>query len=79
MVHFGPFWPEEVHFAPFRSANRTLAIPEKFQARLKISSEMHYFFNLWALREGFGHFPAKQNGWLLVFLLRDRHSLLESS
>ena len=27
MVHFGPFWPEEVHFGPFRSANRTLAIP----------------------------------------------------
>ena len=24
----GPFWPEEVHFGPFRSANRTLAIPE---------------------------------------------------
>ena len=28
MVHFGPFWPEEVHFGPFRSANRTLAIPD---------------------------------------------------
>ena len=28
MAHFGPFWPEEVHFGPFRSANRTLAIPE---------------------------------------------------
>ena len=27
-VHFGPFWPEEVHFGPFRSANRTPAIPE---------------------------------------------------
>ena len=26
MVHFGIFWPEEVHFGPFRSANRTLAI-----------------------------------------------------
>ena len=24
----GPFWPEEVHFGPFRSTNRTLAIPE---------------------------------------------------
>ena len=22
----GPFWPKEVHFGPFRSANRTLAI-----------------------------------------------------
>ena len=22
----GPFWPEEVYFGPFRSANRTLAI-----------------------------------------------------
>ena len=28
MVHFGPFWPEEVHFGLFGSANRTLAIPE---------------------------------------------------
>ena len=28
MVHFGPFWPEESHFGPFRSTNRTLAIPE---------------------------------------------------
>ena len=28
MVHLGPFWPEEVHFGPFRSTNRTLAIPE---------------------------------------------------
>ena len=27
-VHFGPFWHGEVHFGPFRSANRTLAIPE---------------------------------------------------
>ena len=25
----GPFWPVEVHFGPFRSANRTLAIPDK--------------------------------------------------
>ena len=33
MVHFGPFWPEEVHFGPFRSANCTLAIPEKFQGK----------------------------------------------
>ena len=24
----GPFWPEEVHFGPFRSANRTLVIPD---------------------------------------------------
>ena len=29
MVHFGPFWPEEVHLGPFRSANRTLATPDK--------------------------------------------------
>ena len=28
MVHFGPFRPEEVHLVPFRSANRTLAIPD---------------------------------------------------
>ena len=31
MVQFGPFWLEEVHFGPFRSANRTLAIPEQLQ------------------------------------------------
>ena len=24
----GPFWPEEVHFGPFRSTNGTLAIPD---------------------------------------------------
>ena len=28
MVHFGPFWPKEVYFGPFRSANRTLATLE---------------------------------------------------
>ena len=28
MDHFGPFWPEEVYFGPFRSANRTLVTPE---------------------------------------------------
>ena len=27
MIHFGPFWPEEVHFGPFKSTNSTLAIP----------------------------------------------------
>ena len=29
LVHFGLFWPKEVHFGPFRSANRTLAILER--------------------------------------------------
>ena len=24
----GPFWPEEVHFGPPKSANHTLAIPD---------------------------------------------------
>ena len=28
MDHLSQFWPKEVHFGPFRSANRTLAIPE---------------------------------------------------
>ena len=28
-----PFWPKEVHFGPFRSANRTLAMPEEIQDR----------------------------------------------
>ena len=37
MDQIGPLWPKEVHFGPFRSANRTLAIPElMFQARLNI-------------------------------------------
>ena len=35
MVHFGPFWPEEVHFGPFMSANRTLAIPEEDRRSFK--------------------------------------------
>ena len=26
MVHFGPFWPEEVYFGPSRSANRTQSL-----------------------------------------------------
>ena len=26
----GPFWPEEVHFGPFRSVNRTLVIPDTY-------------------------------------------------
>ena len=26
IVQNGPFWPQEVHFGPFRSANRSLAI-----------------------------------------------------
>ena len=30
----GPFWPEEVHFGPFRSTNRTLAIPECWPERI---------------------------------------------
>ena len=32
MVRFGPFRLEEVHFGPFRSANRALATPEKLAA-----------------------------------------------
>ena len=28
MDHFGPFWPKVVYCGPFRSANRTLAMPE---------------------------------------------------
>ena len=24
----GPFWPKEVYFGPFRSANRTLVTPD---------------------------------------------------
>ena len=27
---FGQFWPQEVHVGPFRSANRTLAIPNYY-------------------------------------------------
>ena len=30
MVYFGPFWPEEVYFGPFRSATRTLATPDQY-------------------------------------------------
>ena len=31
----GPFWSEEVHFGPFRSANRSLAIPDFPQEKKK--------------------------------------------
>ena len=39
MVHFGSSWPEEVHFGPFRSANRTLAIPDKCPFARNVRSE----------------------------------------
>ena len=39
MVHFSPFLPEEVHFGPFRSANRTLAIPEPKSHNRNIASD----------------------------------------
>ena len=42
MVHFGPFWPEVVHFGPFRSANRTLAIPDKEPSRTVFSTEFDF-------------------------------------
>ena len=41
MVHCGPFWPEEVHhFGPFRSANRTLAIPERRKLVTKVHADL---------------------------------------
>ena len=40
MDHFGPFWPKELHFGPFRSANRTLAIPDCDRLRLLIASDL---------------------------------------
>ena len=40
MVHFGPFWPKQVHFGPFRSGNRTLAIPEIFRSLVSHKSEL---------------------------------------
>ena len=36
----GPFWPEEVHSGPFRSANRTLAIPERLSVRTRSQEQM---------------------------------------
>ena len=38
MVHFGPFWPKEVYFDLFGSANRTLATPD-FDAMAEFLSE----------------------------------------
>ena len=40
MGHFGPFWPKEVPFGPFRSANRTLATPEPSLGRAHIKGVM---------------------------------------
>ena len=38
----GPFWPEEVHFGPFRSATRTLAIRERnLEVDFKIAGFVH--------------------------------------
>ena len=41
--HFGPFWPEEVHFGPFRSTNRTLVTPEN---SLRMLNALHVVFPL---------------------------------
>ena len=46
MVHFGPFWSEEVHFGPFRSAKGTLAIPDLTRVHRK-------FFSSKCFLEGF--------------------------
>ena len=43
MVHSGPFWPEEVHFGPFRSANSTLAIPDPKDVNSENSSYCRSF------------------------------------
>ena len=32
----GPFWPKEAHFGPFRSANRTLAIPDNHTSQVQL-------------------------------------------
>ena len=39
----GPFWPKEVYFCPFRSANRTLAIRERYPRHLVEISNFPYF------------------------------------
>ena len=45
----GPFWPEEAHFGPLRSVNRTLAMPEKTQSRREVAKQL-FFGCLSALR-----------------------------
>ena len=40
-MDLGPVWPEEDHFGPFRSANRTLATPEERPRR----SQDHVLWN----------------------------------
>ena len=51
--HFGTFWPEEVHFGPFRSANRALAIPD-----LDAKKKRHLDTNR-KVREISGRIPSK--------------------
>ena len=41
MVHFGPFWPKEVYFGPFRSANCTLVTPDTL---INSQTILHGFF-----------------------------------
>ena len=76
MDQHGPFWPEEAaaHFGPFRSANRTLAIPENSK---KVSQE--YYRNMtWceatkhasgALRRRHPHACTRRSAWLWAELL----------
>ena len=71
-----PFWPEDVHFGPFRSANRTLAIPEK----MSVCNDSGYCgncndfncsdftYNKLATRDR--TMPAKSQSILLANLLR---------
>ena len=45
MEQNGPFWPAEVHFGPFRSANRTLAIPDDSPQNANESAKDTRYFN----------------------------------
>ena len=36
-----PFWPEQAHFGPFRSTNRTLAIPDLLRNPKEWETDFH--------------------------------------
>ena len=58
MDQHGPFWPKEVYFGLFRSANRTLATPEKV---LRHKWEAYRDANVRSILTIFENFPFPQS------------------
>ena len=49
MVHFGPFWSEDVVFGPFGSAHFTAATPDTFMCTISVVRLEKLRLNTWSL------------------------------